>query len=258
MNLLGTFSFGRIIKTFLPGFVIVFSLVLLLDALISLIGLAPGDSLLRWIAQNSLLTSFVAIPLSLICGIFSNMVLFVYLTDSVIRRPFRKGNEELFDLQKEIFDHLYSKINSRRILPQELSRRLRKSEAFDLEYLLFPIIPLDKLIFLQESYWYYLEFQINMCLATVLFTLGSLFWSLTNYFSLGITWWRYLAALVVGLLIATYLVRLSIRAARRNYARHVQKLLNLLVGSVIFCEMKKESAALDGEGDTGWPEIDGA
>ena len=256
MNLLGTFSFGRVIKTFLPGFVILFAVTLFTETIIRVLHPSPTQSLWEFLSQNSVLTSFIAIPLSLICGIFSNMALFVFFTDAIIRGPFKRGNEEFFQLQTQIFDKLYKVISDSNTLPRKLAHAFRNSEALDMEYLLLPIVPVEKLLFLQESYWYYLEFQLNMSLATVLLAIGGISWSLSNFSMLGISWASYVAATCLGAFFTAFLVILSLKAARRNYARHIQKLLNLLLGSVVFRAQAEESDFDHLGTESDWPETE--
>ena len=100
MNLFGAFNFGKLIKTFLPGFVVLVGLSLAADGVF--VSVSGKVTWLAWALNQPVFSSFASIPLSLICGILSNIVFFTFLTDTLIRRPFQKANAAFEAIQAEV------------------------------------------------------------------------------------------------------------------------------------------------------------
>lgn len=228
MNIFGAFNFGRLIKTFLPGFVILIGLYLFIDE--SIFIASSRTIFLQWISQNATLLAFVSLPLSLICGIISNMIFFTFLTDKLVRNPYNKANADINKIQETIATRVNDRYSSEGKLPRELFEDYKKH--IDLEFLLLPLVKLEKLIFLQESYWYYLEFQLNISLATVFFAVAAISWSAVHYSTLGFSPCSYFCLLVAFLLMVILVTLISLKASRLNYDRHRRKLLSLLIGAI--------------------------
>jgi hypothetical protein len=100
-----------------------------------------------------------------------------------------------------------------------------------MEYLLMPVIPLDKLIFLQESYWYYLEFQLNLALSWLIFTLSASIWLFSYRTHLHLTLQACALILLLWFIPGIVMVMTSLRSAKINYKKHRKKMLSLLIGT---------------------------
>jgi hypothetical protein len=228
MNLFGAFNFGRLIKTFLPGFVILIGLCLVID---SSIVLATSNRLfLKWIERDAVLLTLISIPLSLICGIVSNMVCFTFVTDKLIRLPYNRENAALNNLQESVSNWVNEHCASKDKLNPTILNEFKN--YFDLEYFLLPIIKLEKLSYLQESYWYYLEFQLNITLASIFFALAAISWSALYFPVLGLSCRAYLCLVVAFSSLVAFVALLSVKAARLNYDRHRRKLISFLIGTI--------------------------
>ena len=235
MNVFGAFSFGRLIKTFLPGFIILLSIPLYAEAMLLAVG--SGHSLLHWTYSNAVLASVISIPLSLILGIISNIVFFAFLTERIIRKPFNENNQAFNDTQQKISEWIVSHYEAKDVIPRDIFKDFKN--YIDLDFFLLPQIQLDKLIFLQESYWYYLEFQLNLILSLVLFAVSILFLYSVHVFKTGFNLWSYLFFVVLCSFVLSFLIYISLKAAKLNYEKHRKKLLSLQLGAVCLDKNEK-------------------
>src|SRR5215813_14054958 len=102
MNIFGAFTFGSLIKTFLPGFVwlLAFAIVLVdCDQFFRL-----GINLWPFVSDKDRATFIVAlaIPACILFGVLSNIIVFMGVNDRMVRRPVRNDHRDLF----AIHDHL--------------------------------------------------------------------------------------------------------------------------------------------------------
>ena len=234
MNVFGAFNFGRLIKTFLPGFIILIALVFLTQVTLNLSNIE--FNFIKYLKDYQVLIGFMSIPLSLTLGIFSNIVFFTYLNNVLIRNPYKKKHPELIELQKTIAEEIYLYVNNANTFTQDSYLSIK--EHFDLDYHMMPKVQLEKLIFLQESYRYYMEFQLNTIFAnTFLFPSLILFlWSERNTLPINMS---PLIIISTGMvLVYIFLFKICLRAGRLNYEKHRQKHLNYIVS----LELEKEQA----------------
>lgn len=185
MDLLGAFSFGKVIKIFLPGFLIFIGFTIMLDAILSF---WMDITIFRNFAKdNAALLTALSLPLILICGLLSNTILFLYLFRKLIREPYKRRNPDLFKLEdlicELVLDHYLSNMKGTRKLS---SVRKIIMENIEIDSFLLPSYSLDKRIFLEESFWYFMDFQLNLILACPFLFLSIVFWSLVNFSSLQI------------------------------------------------------------------------
>lgn len=231
MNPIGAFSFGRILKTFLPGFMALLGLWLCLDA--RFYWLYQASPIWCWVQANASAAMFASVPLSLACGMILNALSFSYLLDPLIRAPYQKEHPGFAILWKGVGDHLRAKTES---LPEDPEA---STPYWDLEYFLLPLVPMEKYTFLEESYWYYLEFCLNFLLALALDTLAISF-ALLAWFShkpstRAFPWF----SLIVMTGVVALLFRAMLTAARRDFEKHNAKKLSLLLGSLYAKEIFK-------------------
>lgn len=100
MNFFGTFAYGNIIKTFIPGIFIVFGLALLADCISYWID--QTYAVLQYSASNPVLTIGLIIPASIFAGILSNSICFAWLTPKFIGDPYERNNSEFVDYNRKL------------------------------------------------------------------------------------------------------------------------------------------------------------
>jgi len=228
MNVFGTFTFGRLIKTFLPGTVLFASALLYLDAVANLFGL--DFSVINWAIGNPILTTLATIPGSIILGILLNTVVFGGLLDVLVRQPVNSEMSEFNVLRDSIVDCTLNTSETNTLIPSDIYDTFK--EHVDFDSFMLPRVDLDKLVYIRESYWYYLEFQVNVALASVFSLTGVFFWWIRHDTVVGLTAGPALV-LAAALILVTGLVFVAlIRAARLNYMRHKKKLLSLWIGQM--------------------------
>lgn len=224
MNPIGAFSLGRILKTLLPGFIALIALGIGLDTRFH--WLYQTRPVWAWVNLNSTAAAFAAVPLSLVAGMVLNTLTFTYLLDPLVRRPHLAKHPEFTALWGDIAQRLRDKTESGSAFSGE-------SESFwDLEYFLLPIVPMDKYTFLEESYWYFMEFSLNILLALLLNGAAIASAMVSRYLQsppgASFPW---ISLLFVAILMAL-LARALTASARRSFEKHSMKKLSLLLGSL--------------------------
>ncbi|NJO54184.1 MAG: hypothetical protein HC829_04450 [Bacteroidales bacterium] len=160
MNVFGSFTFGALIKTFLPGFVLLVALAIGESQVASALGWPTVWSL---IDKNDSFAAVIAVPASILLGLISNIFVFMGVNDWLVRGPTRRHSPNLF--------HLYD----------ELSGRMRKkcwsgincgdsyegsfNDNIDVELIMMHKVGVNTLAYIREQYWFHLEFQMNMFIA---------------------------------------------------------------------------------------------
>lgn len=233
MNIFGAFTFGNLIKTFLPGFVWLAAIVML-EADISQLLLAKP--VLWGYAQSKDQAALVlSIPASILLGLLSNIAVFMGLNDWLVRTPVKRANPAL----RELYDEM-----ARRILGQcwkSLEDVDQKFESafnaqIDPELVLLYSIGVDKLAYVREQYWYHLEFQLNLLLSV-----GAIALALLMSVMLNVTSKPMLLVLASAYLLgAVLLIYGLLTAARKNYARHLAKMATVM--TAVLCAAKLQSA----------------
>jgi hypothetical protein len=219
MNIFGAFTFGSLIKTFLPGFVWLVAIVLLVVDLQEWAG--TKQSLWTQIQAKDQAALVLAIPAAILLGLLSNVVVFMGVNDYLVRRPVRASCPDLCAL----YDMLARRVRDRyweALGDADPALRPAFNTHIDAELVLLHSIGVDKLAYVREQYWYHLEFQLNMLLS-----IGALALALVIRILLPVTPWNaFLAAACVVL--ALLVMRGLVLAARKNYARHLAKIATVM------------------------------
>lgn len=223
MNIFGAFTFGSLIKTFLPGFVWLVALVLLIVDLQELAG--AKQTLWTHIQAKDQAALVLAIPASILLGLLSNIVVFMGVNDYLVRVPVRAANPDLCAL----YDMLAQRVRDRywqALGDADPALRPAFNSHIDPELVLLHCIGVDKLAYVREQYWYHLEFQLNMLLS-----IGALALALVIRLLLPVTpWGAFLAAACVVLALPA--MRGLVLAARKNYARHLAKIATVMAAAL--------------------------
>lgn len=217
MNIFGAFTFGSLIKTFLPGFVWLAAIVML-EADIS--QLLQNKPVLWGYAQSKDQAALVlAIPISILLGLLSNIIVFMGLNDRLVRTPVKQSNSALCalydDMARRIREQCWNSLSN---VNPELKPAFDAN--IDPELVLLNSIGVDKLAYVREQYWYHLEFQMNLLLSV-----GGIALALVLSAMLNVTSRESLIFLALGYgLAAAMTIRGLLTAARKNYARHLAKM----------------------------------
>ena len=237
MNIFGSFSFGKLIKTFLPGFLIILTLIGYLDLFIVLIGNAHIFK--KLFLNNCLITVSFLIPFSIIFGIFSNIIFFTYATDILIRKPHEKKDPTFYSYEKSIHN----------LIKNHYSKHLFISEIdinnffnyCDVPYFILRDLPLDKLVFLQDSYWYYLEFQLNILFALVLSSPLIICQLHTVLMPIEISIMIKSVIIAFAIITLALLMYILLKTARINFDLYKKKYLSLLISNFYTLEIKEKA-----------------
>lgn len=220
MNIFGGMGFARIIKTFVPGVFLLVSFAGYFDLLA--LRLRGKPMIWPWVESNQALAIAIASIAAIAVGVLSNMLVFTFATDRLIRRDFSKAHRSL---EKDESNLLVA--STELICGDGIT--LDRETSLDIEYLLSPKLPLAKITYLQESYWYYLKFQMNMgvvvTFAGPLMTLGafrSTLWLGGNTIVATAT----AAVSILGILSVLWLL---LKTARVNFSRHRIKRFSILL-----------------------------
>lgn len=227
MNVFGAFTFGGLIKTFIPGFVWLVALWLFwrgAEALVPVIPAMPHVPDSQW--GNALI---VAIPVAILLGLLSNIVVFMGVNDVLVRLPVRKKSETLFRLYDWVINRLREEYREQLNCLERPIQDAFVSHA-DPEYLVLETVGVEHLAYVREQYWYHMEFQLNLLLAIFVSLLGILLQQASEM--IGPHWqpaaeWAGFAFLVLG-----GVCWLLLRAARKNYSRHVAKMTSVMAAAI--------------------------
>lgn len=225
MELFGSFGFGRLLKTFLPGFVALLGTIAYSE--LTIIAIHGAPIIVPFAFARAGAFSAGAIPVAIILGVLSNSVCFVY-AHRALQRYHSEHVPRYYELAKLLQELLAKRIGTTSNCSPETA--LLVVTNTDLSGLLLPLQPVDKLTLLKERFWSYGEFQLNM-LAAVTFAMPAALW-----------WWvavpsssRHSPPLLFLLLIAYGLfARLSIKAAWLNFKAHKMNTLSFHLGSILF------------------------
>jgi hypothetical protein len=172
--MLSAFSFGKIIKTFLPGSLLSAALLLVAEALVRVLG---GQSLVPIIANKDVIVATTAalLPLTLVLGFVLNTVVWFAINGwmpALVRWRLRKSTAHAA-LQSALLHRL--RVGLKRVAPA-LDGVDPGLES--LEYFYLPVVTLERHNQLWESYFSWYEFQTNTALATVLLAAALVFYLL--------------------------------------------------------------------------------
>ena len=230
MNLFGAFSFGSLIKTFIPGLVQFFVLLIYLELAAYWIHEYVG--IYEHLLKNPVLFTFIAIPASIFLGVVLNSIVFSGLSDYLLENKHEKDNETFYSFKRSIID----KINERMSKYFDLSEDEKKifKKIIDPRYFFLHKESLANIMYLRESYWYYLEFQLNTLVAISL-GMPAFIASLLVLYNNSIIDLSSLIIITVVLVISWCIyIWLCKRSALFNLDAHRKKELSLLLGTIYF------------------------
>jgi len=222
MNVFGAFTFGSLIKTFIPGFVWAIALLLVWRDLRGLMTdiIPPVLSVSGWESTAVVL----AVPAIVLLGLLSNILVFMGVNDVLVRNPVKRSDKLLFALHDGLEQQVRAKYWDRMktVVPGLKDTFFRYADA---ELLILKEIGLSELIYVREQYWYHMEFQVNMLLGTVCCLIGLL--GSPSIVGTAMTKAIVLrmaleAAVMLSLCILLYV------SALKNYRRHVAKMCALM------------------------------
>ncbi len=222
--MLSAFSFGKIIKTFLPGSLLSAALLLVAEALWQML---RGQSIIAMIAANGVIVATTAalLPLTLILGFVLNTVVWLAINGRMrasVHRRLRKSTAYVA-LQSALLHRL--RVGLKRVAPtlDGVDSRLES-----LEYFYLPVVTLERHNQLWESYFSWYEFQTNTALATVLFAAALVFYLLVMQPC------HETIACVLVIVVSIAGVTMLLAAAAGNLVQYELKLPVLIAGALEF------------------------
>jgi hypothetical protein len=229
MNVFGAFTFGALIKTFLPGFVWLTALVIGETQLASAMG---WPSVWTFIDKHESLAAVLAIPASILLGLISNILVFMGVNDSLVRKPARRNDESLFGLHDAQSNQMkvkcWASINCVDGTDGKMERAF--TEHVDPELLMLHKIGVNTLAYIREQYWFHLEFQMNLLMSFCGIAFAMCFYLYKIHGVTGVL------ATVFGVsLVGSFLVS----AARKNYRRHIAKMASMM--AAVLCPPSPET-----------------
>ena len=226
MNIFGSLTFGSLIKTLLPGFVWLVAIGIFEADVSQCLGYKPYIWKALVSKEQAATLLVLAFPAAILLGLLSNILVFMGLNDCLVRKPVRAAKTELFALH----DHLSAAVREQcwtALGWTDLVMKKNFEEVIDPEIIIIERVGAEKLSYVREQYWFHLEFQLNL-----LISLAALFLALAvSVFINTAATYKPLCAML--LIFATLIVVLTIglgllKAARKNYIRHVEKMASLL------------------------------
>lgn len=221
MNIFGAFTFGSLIKTFLPGFVWLVAIGILEADVQELRSAEPF--ILGYADAHEQAALILAIPASILLGLMSNIVVFMGVNDRLVRNPARRRDPGLFGLYELLSGRVRDRCWEAAGCQDRAAREDFQRHA-DVELIMLPSLGADKLAYVREQYWYHLEFQVNLLLSIVCTLLGLVFRAAISADSVAVFGAHLLWCLALGVPVCVLLVR----AARKNYHRHIAKMASLM------------------------------
>lgn len=242
------FSFGKIIKTILPGTILTAALLFLVEDIWAL--WQPERGFLLASIPKDWITPVTAalIPVSLILGFFLNTFAWMTLNPRIRARSDMEHATTIYaTLRQKLTENLWEDSTS---YFQGIGRALGQvsipGRKPPLEYFYLPVVTLTHLNYLWESYFCWYEFDINSACALLLSMPVA-------GFLLCVKLW-YCPLLLLALLLP--LVALSIllyimltRAAVKNLASYEKNLLLLITGSLLSAARNAPSSAAEDGGE---------
>ncbi len=233
MNIFGAFTFGSLIKTFLPGLVWLLAILILEIDVARMLNAEPP--LWNFVKAKDQAALVLAIPASILIGLISNIVVFMGINDWLVRIPVRRSNPDLCAL----YDALAQRIRERCWTSlKDAAPRLKGAfdTNIDPEVVALHTIGVEKLAYLREQYWYHLEFQLNLLLSLAAMAVALVLLIVTSAASAELR-----AALVLTCIVVTALIMAALlKAARKNYCRHVAKMASMM--AAVLCPADSETS----------------
>jgi hypothetical protein len=225
MNVFGAFTFGALIKTFLPGFVWLAALAIGETELAAVLG---WPSVWEFIKQKDSLAAVLAVPSSILLGLISNILVFMGLNDWLVRAPVRRDAPQLFGLYDELSARMRGKCWSAVACNDKFQGAFK--DHIDVELMILHKVGVNTLAYIREQYWFHLEFQMNLFLSLTAIAFVACFYFGRIHGMIGVA-----ATLVVVAAVDAFLVS----AARKNYCRHIAKMASMM--AAVLCPADKET-----------------
>ena len=236
------FSFGKIIKTILPGAILTAGLLMLIEAAWGL--WHPGSGLLIGRLNKDWITSVSAalIPVSLILGFFLNTFAWMAVNPRVRARCDAELAATLYPtLRQKLTACLWAGCqDSFGKLNQPLGG-VSLPRRQPLEYYFLPTVTLTHLNYLWESYFCWYEFDINSACAILLSLPGAGF---LLWVKLQGAACSFLLLMLLLLVLSGALCLMLARAAVRNLVAYEKNLLLLITGSLANAANSAASSSL--------------
>ena len=241
------FSFGKIIKTVLPGGLLFAAFVLLAEAIGQLV---EQESLLAKFTDRDLLAAFTtgAVLFSLILGFLLNTFIWMTLNKRFRLARDAKLSDTIFPgIRKKLSEELWNQVN--RYLEDSGGEPKKKDDPTreHLEYYYLPVVSLDNLNYLWESYFSWYEFQLNTaCAFGLLIINGAILLAVMWLEVWGLGWALLSMVIFVLLLLGGVLIWGLKRAALANLTEYEKNLMLLLMGSLLATTRRNAASAEDG------------
>ncbi len=236
MNLFNAFSFGRLIKTFLPGFLIFFGVCAYIDMFSEVI--LGAFILSNFAFKQPAIFIVILIPSSIILGVFSNIVFFTFATEFIIEKRHRSNESKFYEFETNILDNIKQDI-IKNLKFDDIGDGFR--DNIDIKAFLLNRIGIEKLAYLKDCYWYYLEFQLNILLAIDFIVPAIILYWLKTTNSHGVSLVANIGIILIILVLTSSINVLFINSARKNFYYYKRKYLSLVVGSYYFLDSKNET-----------------
>ncbi|HEX5758354.1 MAG TPA: hypothetical protein VF121_04115 [Thermoanaerobaculia bacterium] len=239
MNPLSSFSFGKIIKTFIPGLIAAGAALLLLELVYrSALGqtCSPGTGLWRCFFEESFIwtvalsdgartAAFGAalVPLALTLGFLLNTLLWLFVNESCRRWCNNRVHATLMAARKELERRAAESL--RRYHDGPVPPRVRLADFY------LSRMDLEKFTYLNESYFSWFEFQLNSAAALLLTLLSYLltFIWLANAWFVQVDWLLHLG---LPLVLVAGCIAFLVVAGVRNLLRYQEGFIWFLIGTL--------------------------
>jgi hypothetical protein len=231
MNVFGAFNFGSLIKTFLPGLLLFFVLLLYLEIFTYWCYKYIGILKFLFFEKPELL-AVLSVPISIGLGITLNSVLFSGMSEYLLEKKHKEKNNEFYEFRELAFTKIKEKVFE--FLEFEDDEKKVFIQSIDPRFFFLHKTMLPNLMYLRESYWYYLEFQLNTLLAITI-GIPAFITALVILKCQLIIEAHTLIACVLFIIASWYFFfKLFMKSANDNLDAHRKKELSLLLGSVFF------------------------
>ena len=222
MNVFRSFNFGKIIKIVLPGFFSLMGIIFLFDSLTSYI---LGENVcLNFTKSNSAVSVLLSIPLTLVFGMTCNTIFFLFISNRWFVKWFSSTYPNIASLKTIVFAEITDNILSNLNFTDSTKTKLK--EGGNTSGFLIGYIDLECFSFLQESYWNYFEYHVNMFLSSIICLGGSIAWSFSQKFIQNFSTYEIIPILITY--VGSWLIYafITIKAARLNYYKFQVKQLS--------------------------------
>ena len=244
MNPLSAFSFGKIIKTFIPGLLAAAAVVLVLELLYRRSLSTPcalgsgfwgcffgGALLRRLVADTARTTAFGALllPTALLLGFFLNTVMWFCVN------PWCRGRVEA-QMGDEFTSARASLEDDARFAFRSVVGEAAGVPSVQLTDFYLPLLDLDKLSFVRESYFSWFEFHLNSvaALAVTAVTYAVTVIALASHWAMAFSGWNWVTHLVLPVALLAGLGWFLVVAGLGNLRRYQEGFIWLLVGTLHF------------------------